>query len=93
MARQLTPQQEDVVERIIEIGPYGTAEQVIGEALRQLEEREQRLIQLRAAIAIGDEAIARGDVVDWTPELHAEIFGAAKEAAKAGKKPKQDVCP
>lgn len=45
---------------IIEISDYGDADQVVGEALRQLEEREHRLIRPRAAIAVGDADIARG---------------------------------
>lgn len=93
MAHQLSSRHEDLIERIIEIGDYADADQVIGEALRHLEEREQRLTRLRAAIAVGDAAIARGDVVDWTPTLHAEILREAKVAAKAEKKPKADVCP
>jgi hypothetical protein len=93
MAQRLTPEQEDLVRRILNISEHTDAEDVVDEALRRLEERQQRLIRLRAAIAEGDAAIARGDVYEWTPELRDEIFGNARAAAKAGKRPKPDVCP
>ena len=32
---------------------------------------DRRLDELRAALAIGGEQIARGEVVEWTPELAA----------------------
>ena len=93
MTRSLTPQHEAIVERILASGQYADADQVIGEALRQMEDREHRLAQLRAALAIGEEQIGRGEVVEWTPALHAEIMNEARAAAEAGAKPKPDVCP
>ena len=68
-------------------------DQVIAEALRLMEEREQRRVALDAALAIGDEQIVRGEVVDWTPSLLPEIMRKAKMAAKVGQQPKPDVCP
>ena len=93
MAQRLTPAQVDLIRRIIQISDYADAEDVVDDALRRLEERQQRLIRLRAAIAEGEAAIARGDVYDWTPELRDEILSNARVAAKAGKRPKADVCP
>jgi putative addiction module CopG family antidote len=93
MTYRLAPEHAALVDRIIDSGRYDDADQVIGEALRQLDEREQRLAQLRAALAIAEEQIARGEVVEWTPQLHAEILREARKAAKAGEKPKADVCP
>ena len=89
----LTPELEAIVSRRVESGRYHDASEVVHEALRQLEERERRLDELRAALAIGEEQIARGELVEWTPELAAEIWVEAKEAAKAGKQPKADPLP
>ena len=93
MAYRLTPKHEMLVERIMTSGRYDDADEVIDEALQQMGAREQRLAQLRAALAVAEEQIARGEVVAWTPELHAEIMREARAAAKAGKAPKADVCP
>ena len=88
-----TPELEAIVSRRVESGRYHDASEVVREALRQLEERERRLDELRAALAIGETQIARGEVVEWTPELAAEIWREAEEAAKSGKQPKADVVP
>jgi antitoxin ParD1/3/4 len=89
----LPPQFETMVREKVATGRYSDASEVVQEALRQMEERDRRLDQLRAALAIADEQIARGEVVEWTPELRAEIMAEAREAAKAGKLPKADVLP
>lgn len=89
----LTPQLEAMIRVKVETGRYRNADAVVREALRQLEEREQRLDELRTALAIGEEQVTRGEVVEWTPELAAEIWREAKEAAKAGQTPKADVLP
>jgi len=93
MPTALTPEHEAVVERMIASGRYVDADEVIGEALRQLEERAERLAQLQAALAIGEEQIAAGRVVEWTPALHAAIMDEARTAARVGEQPKPDVCP
>ena len=84
---------EAIIQRQVESGRYPNVGQVVRAALRHMEERERHMDGLRAAIAVADEQVARGEVVEWTPELHAEIMREAKEAAKAGKKPKADVLP
>jgi len=93
MNLSLSPDLEESIRRQVASGRYGSAEDVVRDALGYLLAREERLGELRAALAVAEEQIARGDVVTWTPELHAEILEQAKEAARAGARPKADVCP
>ena len=89
----LPPQFEAMIRRKVESGQFRDASDVVGEALRQMESRERRLAELRDALAVAEEQVAQGRVVEWTPELRAEILQRAREAAAAGKQPKADVCP
>ena len=67
------------VERIVNDGRYGSASEVVREGLRLVEEREAKLLALRATL---DASIAQGgEVAD--EELDAAI--AAKSAELRGK--------
>ncbi|MBE9034157.1 type II toxin-antitoxin system ParD family antitoxin [aff. Roholtiella sp. LEGE 12411] len=72
----LTPELEQLVKDKVTSGRYHSVNEVIGEALRLLEERdrlqEQRLAELKAKIREGLEASERGEVVDGE-EVFAEI--------------------
>ena len=61
----LTPMLEELVQRRVASGLYNSASEVIREALRLLEERDEvrrmRLATLREAINIGREELERGD--------------------------------
>ena len=61
------------VERVVRDGRYGSASEVVREGLRLVEEREARLLALRATL---DASIAQGGEV--TDDLDATI--AAKSA-------------
>ncbi|MEH2143053.1 type II toxin-antitoxin system ParD family antitoxin [Nostoc sp.] len=72
----LTPELEQLVKDKVSSGKYHSVSEVMGEALRLLEERdrirEQRLAELKAKIQEGIEASERGEVVDGE-EVFAEI--------------------
>ncbi len=72
----LTPELEQLVKDKVSSGKYHSVSEVMGEALRLLEERdrirEQRLAELKAKIQVGIEASERGEVVDGE-EVFAEI--------------------
>ncbi len=89
----VAPELEAMIREKVNSGQYSDASEVVEDALRQMEAREQRLKTLRAAIAAAQEQVARGDVREWTPSSREEIKRRAREAAKAGKQPKPDVCP
>lgn len=93
MAHCLTSHDEELAQQIIATGRFSDVAQVVSVALHQLDERERGLDNLRAAIAVGLEAIERGDVIEWTPELADEIWKEAAEAAERDEQPKADVCP
>jgi putative addiction module CopG family antidote len=77
----------------IESGRYHDATEVIRTALRLSDVREQRTEQLRAAIAEGLATIERGEGIELTPELLAEIDQEAEALAQRGHQPNPDVCP
>jgi antitoxin ParD1/3/4 len=69
MSLSLTPEVEQAIAEKIQSGRYQSAEEVIMEGLRLIEERdhvsdEQRFEELRQKIAVGTEQIAKGQVTD-----------------------------
>ena len=88
----LTPQLEAFVRSKVESGRYNNASEVMREALRLLEARD-RLDRLRAAIAVGDAQIARGEVEEWTPDFVERLLQEAAEEERAGVPISDDVLP
>nr|WP_225225380.1 type II toxin-antitoxin system ParD family antitoxin [Komarekiella delphini-convector] len=72
----MTPELEQLVKDRVTSGRYHSVNEVIGEALRLLEERdrlqEQRLAELKAKIQVGIEELERGEGIDGE-EVFAEI--------------------
>ncbi|MEH2399766.1 type II toxin-antitoxin system ParD family antitoxin [Nostoc sp.] len=72
----LTPELEQLVKDKVSSGKYHSVSEVMGEALRLLEERDrirdQRLAELKAKIQIGIEELERGEGIDGE-EVFAEI--------------------
>jgi len=69
MSLSLTPETERAVAEKVNSGRYQSADEVIREGLRLLEERDrtlndQRLTELRQKIAVGTEQIAKGQVLE-----------------------------
>ena len=68
------------VERVVSEGRYGSASEVVREGLRLVEEREAKLLALRAAL---DNSIARGgEVTD--AELDAALGTRSAELTRKG---------
>ncbi|MGH2560955.1 MAG: type II toxin-antitoxin system ParD family antitoxin [Thermomicrobiales bacterium] len=82
-----------LIQQQIESGDYHDATEVVREAVRLMAERNRRLQQLRAEIAIGVEQIGRGELIDFTPELLDELSREAEENARIGKPVKDAVKP
>jgi antitoxin ParD1/3/4 len=87
----LTEYLDRFVEANIEAGRYQNASEVIREALRLLEQKQQedrmRIERLREAIQEGEEALARGDYdlveLDELGEYLARLDEAAPRASDA----------
>jgi antitoxin ParD1/3/4 len=92
MTVTLTRHHQDLIERMIASGQYEDAEQVIGQALRLLEEHEQGQ-QLRAKLQTGIDQLDRGEGILFTPEWSAERHRVLRERVAAGETPNPDVCP
>ena len=80
----LTPQLEEMVRQKVTSGLYTSASEVVREALRLMDEKDQlrvaKLDQLRQAI---QEGLDSGPAVELDPE-EVKRAGRARRAAKAG---------
>lgn len=87
----LTPQLQAFVEQKVATGRYQTASEVIREALRLLEEhdrlREMRLEEVRRALAVGSEQLARGEYTEHSTE---GLFEHINEIKAKGRRRLQD---
>jgi antitoxin ParD1/3/4 len=81
MVVQLTPRVAELIRRKVATGHHRSADEVIEDALDALEQRD-RLVRLKAAIAIGDAQLARGEGVPYTDQLVDEIEREADEALR-----------
>lgn len=93
MTRQLTPQHEALLDRIVATGQYHDADQVIGEALEMFAERQRRLQWLRAELQPALDQEARGDLIEITPDYIEDIQRRALEGARQGKPIRDAVKP
>lgn len=81
----LTPQLEAMVRRKVEGGQYNNASEVVREALRLMQQRDEErdgLGRLRAAIAAAQEQFDRGEGREYTPELLERLKHQAAENAR-----------
>ncbi len=92
MTVTLTPRIEALVRQKIEAGPYGTADEVIEEALRLLDARDRRE-RLRLSIDEAEAEFDRGEGTEWTPALMEQLVREADELLRQGEQPDPDVCP
>lgn len=93
MTRQLTPEHETLVERILAVGEHDDPDLIIEEALRLYEERERKLKWLRAELAIAEEQVQRGELIDFTREHLDELAQRAIDNARQGKPIRDAVRP
>ena len=93
MPIRLDSETESIISEKIAKGQFRDASETIAEAIRQMDERDRRLEELRKALAVADAQYERGEYVEWTPERASELFAESKRRFAAGKKPKPDVTP
>ncbi|MEH2085301.1 type II toxin-antitoxin system ParD family antitoxin [Nostoc sp.] len=61
---QIKPELEQFIQAQLASGRFTNADDVINEAFKLLQEREQRIEELRQKISVGTEQIAKGQVTD-----------------------------
>jgi antitoxin ParD1/3/4 len=90
----LTPQLEEMVREKVASGLYNNASEVIREALRIMGEHERVHREvLKAALAIGQAQLDRGEGIPYTAASLDTIKRNAVRKLESGRKPKADVCP
>jgi putative addiction module CopG family antidote len=88
---ELTPRSEALIRAKVVAGSYRSVDDLIEDALRALDEREeQRLLRLRALI---EEGFASGEGIPFTAELMDEIEQEAEAAYRRGEEPNPGVYP
>jgi antitoxin ParD1/3/4 len=61
---QIKPELEQFIQVQLASGRFASADDVINEAFKLLQEREQRIEELRQKISVGTEQIFKGQVTD-----------------------------
>jgi len=61
---QIKPELEQFIQAQLASGRFASADDVINEAFKLLQEREQKIEELRQKIVVGTEQIAKGQVTD-----------------------------
>jgi Arc/MetJ-type ribon-helix-helix transcriptional regulator len=92
MAIPIPADVEASLRQFVERGQYDDPESALREAVHLLETQERRREELRQKIRVGIEQVERGDVIEWSEELRAEIKASAIARAARGETPDPDVC-
>jgi antitoxin ParD1/3/4 len=79
----LTPELERFVQEKVESGLYQTASEVVREALRLLNERDQARSQLRADVHAGFDQLARGEGRSYDKSSGRQLAESIKSRARA----------
>ena len=93
MAKSLDPQLEAMLQEQVDAGLYSDTDEALEAAVRLLDERDRRLQWLRAELAIAEEQIELGELIDYTPELLEQITRESEESARLGKPIRDAVKP
>jgi antitoxin ParD1/3/4 len=89
----LTPDLESFVKGKVSSGRYGSADDLVRDALRRMQVEEGRLAAWQAAIRLGDVELDRGEGMAYTPQLLDEITASALKAMGSGQAVNPDVLP
>jgi len=89
----LTPQLETLIRQKVETGRYYNASEVVREALRLLDDQDRRDDWLRSKIAIAEQQVRDGNVVEDSDEMWDAIDREVDERIRRGDRPNPDVCP
>ena len=89
----LSAEIERYLESKVGTGLYHNAAEVVRDAIRRMQEEDEKLSALRAAVQVGDAQIERGEGIPYTPERLAAITAKAFAQARQGNPVNPDVAP
>ena len=89
----LSPEMESYIKGKVNSGFYGNATEVIRDAIRRMQADEERRAAFRAAVAVGDAELDRGESIDYNKAVLEEITSDALKDMNSEKPIDPDVCP
>ena len=89
----LSPEMEGFVKGKVETGFYGNATEVIRDALRRMQAEDNRIAAWQAAVKIGDDQLAHGEGIAYTPATLEGITDSAISTMHSGEPIDPDVLP
>ncbi len=89
----LSPEMEGFIRGKVADGMYGNATEVIRDAVRRMQAEETRVAAWRAAIALGDAQLDRGEGVAYTAQSMRKISASARAAIHGVRRADPDVLP
>jgi antitoxin ParD1/3/4 len=89
----LSPEMESYIKGKVSGGFYGNATEVIRDAIRRMQADEERRAAFRAAVAVGDAELERGEGIAYNKNVLEDITREAIQDMKSGKPIDPDVCP
>jgi antitoxin ParD1/3/4 len=87
----LSPEMESYIKAKVSSGFYGSATEVIRDAIRRMQAEDERVAAFRRAVAQGDADLDRGNSVAYNEETLEAITREALEESAEPIDP--DVCP
>jgi antitoxin ParD1/3/4 len=89
----LSPEMEQYIKSKVISGFYGSATEVIRDAIRRMQSEDNRVMAWREAIAKGEAQLDRGEGIAYTPELLESLTQSAVAAMHSDQPIKPDVLP
>jgi antitoxin ParD1/3/4 len=89
----LSSEMESFIKSKVATGFYGNATEVIRDAVRRMQAEEERRTAFRAAIAVGEAELDRGEGIPYTDTLLDEIWNEAMALVDSDQPIDPDVLP
>jgi antitoxin ParD1/3/4 len=89
----LSSEMEAFIKGKVSSGFYGNATEVIRDAIRRMQSEEERRTAFRAAVAVGEAELDRGEGIPYSDSLLDEIWKEALNSAHSGEPIDPDVLP
>lgn len=89
----LSPEMENFIKGKVAAGSYGSAAEVIRDAVRRMQAEELRARAWQAAIQQGDDELDRGEAIPYTARTLADITDAAVSRMHSGQPMDASVLP